>query len=252
MIDALGIGWQAAALTLATFFVGGITKGGFGFGLPLVTISLLPLFLPLDLALVLNALVLPPLNVWQVAAAGRVGETLSRFWPLGLTLALTLPLGVALGAQVSPDALTVALGIAIVLFSAFNLANPRLVIPDRWEQRAGALTGIGAGIVGGLTTINGPFFILFLVGRGADRRMLLSGLGVFFLLTGVLLTGSFWAVGLLDWARLLAALACIVPSVLGMVVGNRIGRRIPQDAFRRAVLILLILLGANIALRGLL
>ncbi|MEM6943618.1 MAG: TSUP family transporter, partial [Pseudomonadota bacterium] len=111
MIEALGIGPTAALLGLVAFFLGGLVKGGLGFGLPLVTISLLPLFLPLDLALAINALILPALNAWQARQSGRFGEVLRRFWPLALTLTLFLPLGAWFATGVDTRTLTLALGL---------------------------------------------------------------------------------------------------------------------------------------------
>jgi uncharacterized membrane protein YfcA len=231
--EALGIGWDQAAAALAVYFVGGFVKGVLGFGLPLVTISVLPLIIPIDLALVTNALILPVLNAWQVRAAGRFRESVTRFWPLILALCLTMPMGAALVSIVEPQSLMAALGVAIMAFSVLNAVNPRLRIPARFERPAAIAAGTGAGIVGGITTINGPFFLIFLLGVGADRQLMLS------------------ALGLVDWARLVAALLCLVPASLGMVLGLRLARRLPVELFRRIVLGVLFLLGANIILRAL-
>ncbi|MEO1775764.1 MAG: sulfite exporter TauE/SafE family protein [Pseudomonadota bacterium] len=251
MIDALDLSAPAALGVLAAFFAGGLMKGGLGFGLPLVTISITPFFVPVDLAIALNAAVLPFVNMLQVWQAGTLGETLRRYWPLILMLSLTMPIGVLLGLAVSAEGLTLALGLAITAFTLFQWVNPRLVLPQRLERPIGAGVGVVAGICGGLTSINGPFFVLYLVGLGVERRVMMSALGVFFLLTGVLLSGSFAAVGLLDGPRLLAALACLLPAFAGMAAGNRLARRVPQEAFRRIVLSGLLLLGLNITLRGL-
>ncbi|MEM6422909.1 MAG: TSUP family transporter, partial [Pseudomonadota bacterium] len=191
MIESLGVAPAAAIGMLAAYFVGGVVKGGLGFGLPLVTIAITPLFVPVDLAIATNAVVLPFVNLVQIRQAGGLAETLRRFWPLILPLCLILPLGVAIGRQVSAEALTLALGLAVMGFTLFQWVNPRLTLASRLEKPVGAVTGVLAGAVGGLLTINGPFFILYLVGLGVDRRQMMAALGVFFLLTGLLLSISF-------------------------------------------------------------
>lgn len=251
MIDALGISLLSAAGMLGCYFLGGLVKGGLGFGLPIVTIATTPLFVPVDLAIATNAIVLPLTNIVQIRQAGGLGTTLGRYWPLIAMLCLTMPLGAYFGRQVSAGALTLALGLTIVAFTIFQWLNPRLAITPRLERPMGVLTGVMAGGVGGLVTINGPFFILYLVGLGVDRREMLSALGVFFLLTGLLLAGSFVAVGLLDGPRALWALVCVPPAYLGMALGNAVARRLPQETFRSVVLAGLLILGTNIALRGL-
>ncbi|MEM6679894.1 MAG: TSUP family transporter [Pseudomonadota bacterium] len=240
-----------AAGVLAVFFLGGLVKGGLGFGLPLVTVSLLPLIVEIEVAFAINSMIIPVLNVWQLYQSGRAGEALRRFWPLILTLSIALPLGVLFASGIDGGSLTLALGIFVMVFTLFQALNPRLVIPASWEKPAAAVTGVAAGVVGGLTTINGPFFVLYLVGRAVEREVMLGALGLFFLLTGLLLTGSFAALGRIDAALALMTLACILPGFAGMALGNLIGARVPQALFRRVVLAGLFIAGANIAARGL-
>ncbi|MEO0763610.1 MAG: sulfite exporter TauE/SafE family protein [Pseudomonadota bacterium] len=242
--------WVLVAL-LATFFAGGLVKGGIGFGMPLVSLSLAPLFIEIEQALVANAMVLPFTNALQIRQAGALGETLRRFWPLALTLALVMPFGVWLGTLISPEGLSLSLGIAIMTFTVIQGTNPRLALPVAREKPIGAVVGVFAGITGGLVTINGPFFILYLVGIGAERRLMLSSLGVFFMVTGLILAVAFVSVGVMTAERAAAGIACLPPSLLGMWLGNRLGRRIPQQTFRAIVLAGLFIAGANIALRGL-
>ncbi|MEM6488596.1 MAG: sulfite exporter TauE/SafE family protein [Pseudomonadota bacterium] len=251
MIEALGIPWTAALGVLAAYFLGGIVKGGLGFGLPLVTISMLPLFVAVDLAIAVNAVILPFINLVQIHQARRTGEALSRFWPLLATLALFMPLGIVIGTRISAEALTLALGLAVMAFTAFQWANPRLAIPARWERRGAAVTGVMAGVSGGLLTINGPFFVLFLVGRRVERAVMMAGLGLFFLTTGLLLTIGLSITGTVTGPRALAALACLVPAFAGMALGDRLARRVEPQHFRTGVLAGLMILGANITARGL-
>lgn len=249
MTGALGIDAAQAAGVLAAFCLGGLMKGTFGFGLPLVTISTLPLIVPIDLALALNALILPPTNLWQFLRAGRPGETVRRFWPLILGLCIAMPFGATLVASVPAPELTIALGIAIMAFSAFNWLSPRIAIPAAREKPVGAAIGVAAGVVGGITTVNGPFFIMYLVGIGADRRLMLSALGLFFLITGAVLSGAFVAFGVLDGPRALFGLGCLVPVAAGMWLGDRAARRLSVGAYRTLVLVALFCLGANLAIR---
>jgi hypothetical protein len=251
LTEALGITSGAALLGLGVFFVGGIVKGGLGFGLPLVTVSLLPLLVPIDLAFAINALLIPFVNVWQIRQAGRTAEALRRFWPLPVALCLTLPLSVRLGAGIDTGTLTLALGLVVMLFTVVQAFNPRLAIPARLERPGAALTGVAAGLVAGLTTINGPFFVLYLVGRATERPVMMGALGIFFLLTGALLALSFTALGRIDAARVIAAGLCLVPALAGQWLGNRLGARVPQALFRKVVLAGLFLAGANITLNGL-
>ncbi|MEM6490704.1 MAG: TSUP family transporter, partial [Pseudomonadota bacterium] len=159
---------------LAAYGAGGIIKGGLGFGLPLVTLSITPLFVALDLAIVANAVVLPLINIVQIKQAGGLVPAFRRFLPLILPLALCLPLGVWLGTRISAPALTLALGIVIMVSTLIQVANPRLVLPRHLERPGAVVTGLAAGTIGGLTTVNGPLFVLYLVSLGIERRVMMA------------------------------------------------------------------------------
>ncbi|MEL7174375.1 MAG: sulfite exporter TauE/SafE family protein, partial [Pseudomonadota bacterium] len=167
-----------------------------------------------------------------------------------LTLTIMLPVGVWLGAGLPLGTLTLFLGIFVMAFTLFQALSPKVMIPARVEKPAGVVTGILAGLSGGLTTINGPFFILFLVGRGADRAVLTGALGLFFIITGVMLSVSFAAFGRIQAPEVAAAIACLLPAVVGMALGNKLMALVPQALFRRIVLTALFLAGANITLRA--
>ncbi|MEM6971269.1 MAG: sulfite exporter TauE/SafE family protein [Pseudomonadota bacterium] len=251
MLAALDLTTFQVAALMAAYLIGGVVKGGMGFGLPLVTLAITPLFVPVDLAIVANSVILPFINGVQIRQAGQADIIFRRFLPLILPLCLVMPLGVWLGTQLPAERLTLALGLAVMAFTAFQVATPRLTIPPRMERSAGIVTGGLAGLTGGILTINGPLFVLFLVGVGAERRVMMGALGIFFVLTGLLLSISFAGAGLLDLPRALLGLCCLVPTFGGMWLGNRLAGRLPQRMFRMVVLAGLFVLGANIALRGL-
>ncbi|WP_026380773.1 sulfite exporter TauE/SafE family protein [Afifella pfennigii] len=245
----LGLGPAEMLGLLLVYFIGGLVKGGSGFGLPLVTISMSPFIVPIDLALAVNAVVLPFANVYQYGRSGLAKATLMRFWPILLGLLLGVPIGALFVNAIEPAALTMALGLFILAFVGLSVVNPRIAVPGDLERPAGAATGFIAGIVGALTTANGPLFVIYLVGRGVERQMMVATLGLCFLVFGVLVSGSFWAIGLLDAQRFLLALLCVAPVLVGVWAGDAWGARLPQATFRRFILVLLFLLGANMLAR---
>jgi uncharacterized membrane protein YfcA len=243
--------WLTLALVLAIFFVGGVVKGALGFGLPLLTMSVLPLLVPVQLALAINAVVLPCANFSQFVGARLAGPTFARFWPVIVGVVTGVPLGVLFLKAMDERAVLLLLGSLVVGVSAMTFAAPRLRIPARLERRAGIGVGVAAGVVGALTTANGPVFVMYLVGLGIERRLFVSALGLLFVISGVLIAGSFATIGVLDLDRLLLALVCLAPALVGMWGGNRFGRRMSSERFRTVILGALVLLGANLVWRAL-
>ncbi len=250
MIPPAGLDWAAFAAVLAIFVFGGFVKGGLGFGLPLATISLLPLVVPIDMALAINTVVQPIANIGQLWSAGRTRETVARFWPMLPTLALGVALGAAFVGSVDRGTLTLLLGLFIMVFTVLSLTGAVLPLKPRHERPAGVATGLAAGIVGALTAANGPVFVMYLVSLRLDRALFRATLGFLFIVSGALVAGGFATVGFLDWPRAGLAALCVPSAFLGMWAGNRIGRRLPAHIFLRVVLLALFCLGANFAARG--
>lgn len=237
---------------LGIFLLGGVIKGGLGFGLPLVTISLLPLVIPTGFALAINVIVFPLMNLIQFVQAGEMRATLSRFRLMLFGIVVGVPIGAVLLSSLDEEPLIFCLGLFVSAFALFSGVNPRLRIPAARRPLAEGVAGVAAGVIGTLTSTNGPVFVTYLTGIGAERRVMISALGLFFLFSGVLIAGSFWVIGFMNLPRVLIALACTLPAGLGMWIGNRLAGRLPAETFRKLVLLVLFCLGINMMLRVLL
>jgi len=250
----LGLDLPALTITavLVIYLMGGISKGATGFGLPLVTVSMLPFFIPIDLTLVLNTLVVFPLNIVQIMQAGVLRETLRRFWPVLIAIAAGVPVGAALVASVDPDRLVLFVGFFVMLFCVLTFREPKLGIAPRYERGAGGAFGLVAGVLSALTTTHGPPLVVYLVGLKVERRILVGALGLFLLTASFFVSAAYMTIGIVDRERFIFAVLCVVPCVLGMVIGNWLAGRVSQARFRQIVLALLFLLGANMVMRTLL
>ncbi|MGF1500591.1 MAG: sulfite exporter TauE/SafE family protein [Paracoccaceae bacterium] len=235
---------------LGAFLAGGLVKGVLGFGLPLITMSILPFFAPLDLALAINILVQPVSNLGQLFGSGVARETMRRFWVFVPTLGIGVAAGTAFLSGLSPETLLLCIGAMVMAFSVVQLTGARIAIPARHETAGGAVTGLLAGVAGALTTVNGPLFILYLVGCEVDRTVFRATLAYLFIVSAVFIAGGFASIGILTTERVGIAAVCLAPIFAGMWLGNRMGRRLPQALFRRLVLVALFGIGANFVARG--
>ena len=73
---------QIYLITAAIFFLGGAVKGTVGFGLPLVSITLLTPFYGLVDAIGLMVIPAVVTNFWQALAGGNFGISWRRLWTL--------------------------------------------------------------------------------------------------------------------------------------------------------------------------
>ncbi|MEM7544319.1 MAG: sulfite exporter TauE/SafE family protein [Pseudomonadota bacterium] len=240
---------QALLIALA-FVFGGVVKGAAGFGLPLITISLMPLFIPLDLALALNTLVVPLTNIAQFVAAGGYRRSFEICWPLIAGLCITVFITAVFVVSITPATLSAVMGVLLLAYVLHAFMGRGVRISTGAMRPASFVAGLAGGIVGAVMTAPGPVYAAFLFGLRLERRQLISAMGLAMLASGILVTGAFAAVGILDGPRALMSLVCVAFGLFGMWLGDRIGQRISVEGFNRMILVMLLGLGLYHCGRG--
>ena len=227
------------AVILAIYLFAGFVKGAMGFGLPVVSVTLLPFLVPIETALALNALVIMTTNLQQIVQAGAMRDGLIAAWPMMLGMALMVPVGAHFTVGISTAALMTILGSFVLLFVVSSFVNPALRVPRGWERRIGFGMGLVSGFVGALTSSPGPIFVMYIVSLHLARPVYMAALGFIMTLFGFVVTGSYVWVGVVRWEHVPTGVLATVPAILGMWLGNALGRKLGVEAFRRVVLILL-------------
>jgi len=247
----LGLTWLQLLLIPCVFVIGGICKGALGFGLPFVTVSIVPLFAPLEVVLALNAVVLPISNLVQLTRGGLICSTLDRY----KTVVIGILIGSLVGAYLL-DAMTIQiieliLGVFVMCFVVVTLYNPSMKVPQKKEKQVGLGVGLFAGAIGTMTTVNGPFFIMYLLGLNIDRREILAALGLLLIVSGLCFSIFFGLFGILTVERAQLGAICAIFGIIGMWFGDRVVRYVDREFFRKLILSGLFILGFYIFLRGL-
>jgi uncharacterized membrane protein YfcA len=166
--------------------------------------------------------------VSRLVAAALVGT------PIGLWL-----LGVidpAVGARV--------LGAMVFVYAVYALLSPRL--PELAHKLWAYPFGFAAGVIGGIYNTSGPPVIIYANCRRWPPAEFKGNLQGFFLPTGILvLVGHFWQgnVTAVVWHNVWVAIPAMI---LGLVVGFGLDGRLPAAAFRKTVLILLLVIGLRL------
>ncbi|WP_028240468.1 sulfite exporter TauE/SafE family protein [Stutzerimonas azotifigens] len=231
-------------------FLGGAVKGTVGVGLPLVVVSLLGSLLDPRLSVALVTLPVVMTNVWQSLRSGILLGALRRFWPLILVFALSTWVGAQILVALDAALLLGLLGAAVVMFSLINLFQPRLRLAAEHERFAGPGVGLVAGLLNGVSTVNGPPLAIYLVSLGLDKETFIGSYGLIALCGSFPLLLSYIGVGLLGPTELGASLLAVVPALVGVVAGERLRHRIDPELFRRILLAVLIVLGLNLIRRA--
>ncbi len=235
----------------AVFLLAGMVKGTIGLGLPSISLGLLAATMDLKLAMIL--LLAPNLvtNLWQALSGGHFALLLKRLWLFLLCAAGAIWLGSAGLARVDAKALGALLGLLLAVYALLGLLRPPLSLPAKHEIWAGPLTGLVNGILTGLT---GSFVVPgvpYLQALGLTRDQLVQAMGLLFMASTLGLGASLSGRNMLSLDLLLLSGLCVLPALLGMMLGQRLRDRLSEAAFKRAFYGALLLLGAYIVFRWL-
>ena len=232
----------------AVTFFAGLVKGALGFAMPMIMISGLSSFMPVELALA--GLILPTLTTnlsqslrqgWQ-AAWGSV----QHFWRMLLALVVFLMLSAqALGFLSGPILLAI-LGGPIVLFALVQLAGVELRLSVARRRRAEWTSGVIAGLYGGVSGVWGPPVMVYLISVNTEKHDMVRVLGVVFLIGAVALLAGHLISGVANAASLSFSALMIVPGMLGLWLGYRVQDRLDAVRFRRWTLWVMVIMGLNL------
>lgn len=244
---------SAFALAVAITFFGGFVKGVVGFALPLIMISGLSTFLDPQVALAGIILPVVAANVTQTLRGG-IGPAIAaarQFWRYLIVVCVMILFAAQLVTSLSPQFFSLILGIPVVVLSLIQLAGVTFHIPQSQRWWSEWLAGLISGTMGGLTGNWGSTTVLYLLATEVPRSQqgvvqgVIYGLGSFVLFIAHLKSGILNA----ETAPFSAAL--LIPTVLGLGIGFAVQNRLPAAAFKRAILIVLLVAGANLIRKGL-
>lgn len=239
------------APVLLIYLLAGLVKGAMGFGLPLVAISLLPLVVPVETALALNAIVVVVTNLQQVVQGGRYRAGFSNAWPLVAGMVIAIPPAAFLAAGLDSDTLLLIVGIAVLAFIVASVINPTLALVDRLHTPVGLAFGVIGGVIGALTSAPAAVMAPYMLSLHLPRPVYMTAFGMVLSSFGLIVGASYAAVSILDWSHFGPGLISIPVAIAGMWVGDRWARKLATATFRRAVLVLLGLLAIILIRRAL-
>ena len=242
-----------SVLIFATFagLVAGLVKGVVGFGMPMILLSGLAIFMPIYTAVA--ALILPTLltNLQQAREQGlnNAIAVMSKHKIFIVVMVILIFSSAALTPRLPQQLLLGILGIFIVSFSVFQMSDYRFSLSPE-SHRTQFFFGSLAGVAGGLCGAFGPPTVAYLTAINTPKNELMKiqaliyGTGATLMFFGHITSGIFN----LSTAPLSSFL--ILPCICGFWLGSRIRNTFDQKIFRKVTLVVLILVGANLIRRA--
>ncbi|MHC8508239.1 MAG: sulfite exporter TauE/SafE family protein [Rhodospirillales bacterium] len=242
--------WALAFMAFA-LFAGGLVKGVCGLGLPIVAMGLLTLVFPPPLALAAVSGSMVVTNLWQARAAGAPLSAVKRYWPLIICMIPGLFIGAWLAADLDPKDLFLTVGVIVTVFCALNFWKPDLAAPPSWAPVLAPVAGAAAGLMGGVSTVWGPPITMYFLSLRLDKDVFVQAVGVVWAAASIPLVIAYELNGILNPETRVAAVFGAPAAMAGLWLGERVRSRLPQDAFRKVLLMMFLAIGVNLIRRGL-
>jgi uncharacterized membrane protein YfcA len=241
--------WFYAAAIPAILLVG-ISKGGFGSGAGMFATPLMALTVPIPQA---AAILLPILCVMDVAGLWAYRGTYAR----GLLRALLAGgiLGIALGTLTfryfDESWIRIILGVMALGFVAQRYAVRAATAAAEPSAPRGFFWSTVSGVTSTIAHAGGPPMSIYLLPLRLDKAVMVGTTVVFFAVINAVKIVPYAWLGLFD-ARNLATSAALAPlAPLGIWLGLKIQRRLPEPVFYRICYGILLAVGAKLLWDGL-
>lgn len=228
-------------LFLISTFVGGIVTGVAGFAMGLVVSGLwLHILTPAQTAalIVCYGLLVQSFSLWKLRHALN-WRAVTPFIAGG---AVGVPIGAMLLTYIDRDYLRTGVGVLLVLYSSYFLARPK-VHTVRTSVPADIGVGMINGVLGGLTGLAGPIITVWCQLRGWPKDVQRSIFQPVILAAFAMTAISLGIAGAITLDLLKIYLIGLPGLGAGMWLGLKLYGHLDEAAFRKVILVLLLLSG---------
>ena len=228
-------------IMLIALCLGGFTKGVISWGFPLVSLPILTIALPPTSAIFLLFFPIIFANIREIKI--KNWKNYKKLIPFSLGIFCGIIIGSVIFHTSNSDIISIAIGITIIICGVINFVGFKINEKYLLKPFFGLSYGLVSGIIGGMTTVLGPFMIIYLVSLNLSKNIFSEfvSLGVFSTL--IPLYGMFFIYQDVVISDFFASGLAIIPALLMQFLGLKIRNIIPQEKFRKMTLTLLITVG---------
>lgn len=232
---------------VGVIFLATSIRSAFGFGEALISVPLLALMIPVEVATPLAALVSITVAALVLVQDWQRVHLRSASWLVATALP-GLPLGLLLLTRVPEGVVKAILALVIIAFSAYCLSRRgRIELKD---DRLAWLFGLASGVLGGAYGMNGPPLVVYGTLRRWSPEHFRATLQGYFLPTSTLGLFGYWLAGLWVPAVTRYYLLSLPPALAAIALGRAINRRMNERSFIAYVHLGLIVVGAVLLIQA--
>lgn len=238
-------------IILLAVSIGGLVKGVTGMGLPPIAIPIMAIFIGVQEAVVILAIPGVVSNLWLVIEHRQSIKAVSGLAVLMATGTLGMIVGTFLLVRLDERPLALAVAAVIAAYLALHITRPEMYLSQPVARVLRGPVGFATGLLQGSIGISSPVLATYLHSlrlRSSEFVITISLIWTIFSVIQAAVLASF---GLLTAERTFAGLMALLPISITLLVGIRIGRRLPATAFQRVVVAILAATALRLAYVGL-
>lgn len=228
------------AVTALILFVSTFVRSAVGFGDALLAMPLLGLVMGLQVASPIVAFAGFTISL-TILVIDRGTIDFKSAWRLIVASMLGLPFGLLLLKYAPEHLMKSLLGFVLISYGISNLITPKF--PYLRDETCAFPFGFIAGILGSAYNTNGPPIAIYGTMRRWTPNYFRTTMQCYFLFSGIMTIAGHGLAGLwtsLVWHLFLSAL----PGIgLGIYLGGKVSRWIPQPMFNQIIFVLLVIVG---------
>jgi uncharacterized membrane protein YfcA len=231
-------------LYLLATFIGGVTTGLAGFAMGLVVSGIwLHILTPMQTAALIvgYALLVQTYSIWKV----RHALSWRKVTPFIIGGAAGVPIGAILLAYINPAHLRFGVGVLLVLYSLYGLAKPSLK-PVQGGIPSDVGIGFLNGLLGALTGLAGVIVTVWVQLRGLPKDSQRAIFQPVILAAMVMTAISLTLAGAITAEIIKLYLYGLPALAAGMWIGLELYGKLDDAAFRKVILVLLLVSGLTL------
>lgn len=230
---------------------GGFIKGALGVGTPLLTVPMMAMVLPPQMAIAIMAIPVVVANLWQFSQAERSSAVVRRFWPTFVGILIGTWIGVKILSVIDEQTLLVTVGVAVIAFALLQGSSRRFYLAESMVKPGGAFFGVSSGLIGGISSFFGPMLVVYLISiRDLNKHQFVSAISFLYVSAVVPWAITLYLFDILDQKMAIFSTLAAIPVILGMVLGQRVRGHISDEKFKTLIIGILVVSGASMLWRA--
>ncbi|MBL4673224.1 MAG: sulfite exporter TauE/SafE family protein [Arenicella sp.] len=226
------------ALVLSAFI-----KGSLGMGFSTICLAILANIIELKTAI--SIVVLPSLlsNAMVMIEAGNLRISLRLFFTMILAGIPGMAIGLLFLRQSDNTVSVLILSIVLILYGCWGWANHEFRIADKLIPKLNPVIGFATGIVNGATGSQIFPIMPYLLSLNISKDVLVQTINLSFTLNSLIMLVFLYSMNTFDANSMVTYSLGIIPVAIGVWLGGKVRKQIPETRFKRMVMILIVTLG---------